>query len=193
MFSAQKVLDSVKSMQVADAPADLSHCQYLRHGAKLLGFKSYEDLKSYLDNPPMDRIGNICTGLMRKICEIRLPSFDSSYVRMTSYGDLSIGYESYWIGWDRRGREVRVPRAAYGKEAVVDFRNHFKRSLYVIESESELMAWRFNWQSDAVVPVELAQAHFKSIFIKQHLVEKNPPMDLVEKEIQGELKRRGLI
>ena len=61
------------------------------------------------------------------------------------------------------------------------------------ESESDLMAWRFNRKSDAFLPMVLAFAHIKSIFHKPQLVEKDSPMDLVDKEIQGVSIYRGLI
>jgi len=193
MFSAQQILDSVKSMKVADASADLSHCQYLRHSAQSLGFQSYEALKAYLESPPLDRVGKVYTELMRKVCALRLPNLDTPYVRMTSYGNFSIGYDSYWIGWDRYGREVRVPREGFDEDAVVNFRALFTNPLYVIESQTELLAWQFRWRSDAAIPVDLAKAYFGSLFNKQHLVAEDPPMNLVKKRIRKDLKRRGLI
>jgi hypothetical protein len=193
MFNAQQILDSVKSMKVAGSHTDLSHCQYLRHSARLLGFPSYEALKAYLESPPLDRAGKIYTGLMRKICSVRLPSIEKSYIRMTSYDDLSIGYDSYWIGWDRCGREVRVPREGFDKDSVINFRGFVQNPIYVVESERELWAWQFLWRSDAAIPVGLAKAHFGSFFNKKHLVAADPPIELIKKRIQKDMERRGLI
>lgn len=193
IFNAQQILDSVKSMKVANSPADLSHCQYLHHNAQLLGFPSYEALKTYLESPPLDRVGKIHTGLMRKICSVRLPSIDNSYIRMISYDDLSIGYDSYWIGWDRFGREVRVPREGFDKDSVINFRSVVRNPVYVVESERELLTWQFLWRSDAAIPAELAKARFRSLFNKKHLVVADPPIDLIKKRIQQDMERRGLI
>lgn len=193
MFSAQQVLDSVKSMQLADAPTEISHCQYLRYSAKRLGFNSYESLKSYLENPPSDRIGKVNTGLMRKVCSLRLPIAGNDYVYMTSFDLFSFGYYSQWIGWDCRGNEIRVPRTDCFRDRVVVYREHFPDPVYVIETMNELLCWQFLWQANAIIPYELAETAFKSLFNKKHRVAKTPPLDLVREKVQRELQGRGLI
>ena len=188
MFSAQQVLDSVKSMQLADAPTDLSHCQYLRYSAKKLGFNSYESLKTYLESPPRDRIGKVHTKLVQKICSLRLPVEDKDYVQMTSYGHFSFGYYSQWIGWDSRGNEIKVPRADCFRDRVVVYREHFPDPVYVIETMNELLSWQFLWQANAIIPYELAETAFKSLFNKERRVAKKPPIDLIKKNVQRELQ-----
>lgn len=193
VFSAQQVLDSFKSMQLADAPTGLSHCQYLRYSAKKLGFVSYESLKAYLESAPRDRIGKVNTRLMRKVCSLRLPIAERDYVYLTSYGHFSFGYYSQWIGWDCRGNEIRVPRADCFRDRVVVYREHFPDPVYVIETMNELLSWQFLWQANAIIPYELAEKAFKSLFNKKHRVAKTPPLDLVREKVQGELQDRGLI
>lgn len=193
VFSAQQVLDSFKSMQLADAPTDLSHCQYLRYSAQKLGFNSYESLKAYLESPPNDRAGKVRTELMRKICSVRLPEADKDYVYLISYGDFSLGYYSYWIGWDSQGNEIRVPRHVSFEDRVLEYRKHVSSPVYVIETKSELLSWQFFWKANAIIPYKLAETAFKSLFNKEHRVVKKPPLDLVRKKVQRELEDRGLI
>lgn len=193
MFGAKDILYSFKNMHLADAPADLSHCQYLKYSAQKLGFESYENFRSYLKSPPKDRIENVYTELMRKICAFRLPKEEKNYIFMTSYGVTSIGYDSYWIGWDNRGREVRVPRDSYFNNRFDELREKISGSIYVIETKTELLAWKFMWHSSAVVPYNLAKKNFGSLFDKEHLVAKEPPLHLVKKNTQRELKSLGLI
>lgn len=195
-FSAQQVLDSFKRMQLADAPPDISHCQYLRYSAQKLGFNSYESLKTYLESPPRDRIGKVNTGLMRKICSLRLPITEKDYVYLTSYGHFSFGYYSDWIGWDCRGNEIRVPRGDCFRDRVEAYREVFLDPVYVIETKSELLSWQFLWKANAIIPYELAETAFKSLFNKAHLVAKKTPIDLVRKKVRRELQEkqdRGLI
>lgn len=193
VFSAQQVLDSFKSMQLADAPTDLSHCQYLRYSAQKLGFNSYESLKAYLESPPNDRAGKVRTELMRKICSVRLPEADKDYVYLISYGDFSLGYYSYWIGWDSQGNEIRVPRHVSFEDRVLNHREYSSNPIYVIETSSELLSWQFLWKANAIIPYRLAETAFKALFNKEHLVAKKPPMELVKAKIQGELQSLGLI
>lgn len=189
MFGAQQVLDSVKSMQLADAPTDLSHCQYLRYSAQKLGFNSYESLKSYLQNPPRDRIGKVHTQLMRKVCSLRLPTAEKDYVYLTSYGHFSFGFYSQWIGWDCRGNEIRVPRADCFRDRIAAYREYFPDPVYVIETMNELLSWQFLWQANAIIPYELAETAFKSLFNKKHRVAKKPPIDLIKRNVQRELQK----
>jgi hypothetical protein len=193
MFNTKTILDAFKSMDVADAPENLCHSQYLEHCAKLLGYNNYKHFKSYLESPPEDRIGDVHTGLMRKICALRVPKPDVAHVRLKSYRDMSIGYDSYFIGWDKHGNEVRVPRLGHDKLAITDFRTYFELPLYVIETRRELLSWQFGWGSFAAVPEGLAREHFPSLFNKKHLVVEDPPIKKIKRKAREDLKRRGFI
>lgn len=61
----------------------------------------------------------------------------------------SVGYDSYFIGWDKRGHEVREPDTGHGKLAIMDFRKVFEEPLYVIETEAEFLSWQWKWGSFA--------------------------------------------
>ncbi|WP_095112946.1 hypothetical protein [Pseudomonas sp. Irchel 3H7] len=193
MFNTKTILDAFKSMEIIDAPENLCHTQYLEYCAKLLGYTSYKHFKSYLESPPEDRIGDVHTGLMRKICSMRTPKPDVSHVRLKSYRDMSIGYDSYFIGWDKRGNEVRVPTLGHDRLSITDFRSYFEVPLYVIETSNELLSWQFKWGSFAAVPEGLAREHFPSLFNKKHLVVEDPPIKKIKRKVREDLRRRGLI
>lgn len=191
-FSTASILSTFKSMEVANAPK-LKHTQYLNYCAQLLGYSDYNHFKGCLESAPSDRIGDFHTALMKKICALRVPKEDVDHVRFSHFDGTSIGFDSYFIGWDKRGNEVRVPRTGHCKLAIIDFRTYLDHPLYVIETEAEFSAWQWNWGSFAAVPVAMAKAHFGSIFNKQHLVVENPPLDLIKRNIRHKQKRSGLI
>jgi hypothetical protein len=87
--------------------------------------------------------------------------------------------QSSWIGWDKNGDEVRVPRRLDGAGTVPSLRSQSESPIYVIERDTELLAWRAHWGSTAIVPEDLAKEHFGSLFDRGHLVASEPPMDLV--------------
>jgi hypothetical protein len=45
-----------------------------------------------------------------------------------------------------------------------------------VESDKELLAWRYNWLSTAFIPEQLARRFFPFAFNKDFMVEKNPPL-----------------
>jgi len=46
MFNTKTILDAFKSMDVADAPENLCHSQYLEHCAKLLGYNTTTNISN---------------------------------------------------------------------------------------------------------------------------------------------------
>lgn len=194
LFSANEVIDSLKNMELADAPDYLSHCQYLKYKAEALGFPSYESFKAYLENPPQDRIEKIHTELMRKICSVRIPKEDKCYVQMISFDDNTLGFQSYWIGWDSQGNEVRVPRGDYFiSDEIKQYREHYSDPVYVVETKIELVLWQFLWRANAIIPYELAEKTFKSLFNQKCFVAQDPPMDLINNKVHKKLKGSGLV
>jgi hypothetical protein len=185
VFSYQDVVNGLKSLSEAvDTPANLSHCQALEFQARKLGFKSFHHFRESLNGIPQDSFAAISLGLMRRICEKRLPSLNnSSYYEFVPLPN-GVGYYSHWIGWDKFGEEVRVPRPLEGKTSVKKMREAVEHPIYVLESERELIAWQAVWRSTAYVPEELAKANFPKSFNKQHLVSENPPLDLIKRKIR---------
>jgi len=82
---------------------------------------------------------------MRRIAARRVQMQACSYYEFLAFEDGGHGFYSHWIGWDRHGDEVRVPRPYCGTD------EHLRRfvdfPVYVVESERELLAWRYNWRS----------------------------------------------
>jgi hypothetical protein len=82
----------------------------------------------------------------------------------------SISYESYFIGWDKHGNEVCASDPGHGRLVIIDFRTTFDDPLYLIETDAELLAWKWSWGSLAAVPVAMAKKHFPLLFLKDHPV-----------------------
>jgi hypothetical protein len=180
MFSTQEVVSAVKNLTIADCGLDdLSHCQLLEAKARKLGFESFHHLRTWLSSTPSDRIGNYSLALMRKICAMRLPTLQCSYYEFMILPNNGVGYYSCWIGWDRCGEEVRVPRPLAGLSTVYGLRKIAEHPIHVVESVKELGAWRYNWLSTALVPEELAKSNFPMAFNKQMLVEQSPTLDKI--------------
>lgn len=178
MFNYKHVIDSVKALAFnCKTDNKLSHCQLLDFQAKRLGFQSYHHLRETLRHLPQDSFAGLSIGLMRRICEMRVPR-----ARSNAYFEFlplpnGVGYYSYWIGWDTNGEEVRVPRPLDGRSAVNRLREIVNYPIYVIESDSELAAWQHVWKSTAYIPEELARKHFPKCFNKRHLIADPPPSD----------------
>lgn len=86
-----------------------------------------------------------------------------------------------------------MPKPGYEQLAIMDFRAFYEEPLYVIETGAELSAWRWNWGSFAAVPVALAKANFPSLFLKEHLVVTDPPLQKIKRRIRRAQKKSGLI
>lgn len=182
MFQYQELVDAVKSLASAENDSDLSHCQQLEACVRRLGFDNYHHFRQSLKHQPSDRIGNISLRLMRKICERRIPSFDCPYFEFRVLPRRGVGFHSGWIGWDKSGGEVRVPRPLDGRATAGPLRKAVRQPVYVIESDKEAAAWRHLWQSSALFPEDLAKRIFPLSFQKKHLVVPDPPYDRIKAE-----------
>lgn len=192
MFTAEFILSSFKSMEVADVPEYLTHAQTLDFKAKLLGFAHYHHLKTNLEKAPADRAAHIHDALMQKICAARLPYPESSHVRMVVHDDQDVGFDSYWIGWDAQGDEVRQARTGFGRSRIEAFRARNQQPLYLLNDGYELIAWLERWHSFAAVPVDVAKVYFPDMFDQKHLLAENPPYDLIDEKVKADMLRRGL-
>jgi hypothetical protein len=175
MFQVSEVIDAVKNLASTDPQHDRSHCQALEFHAKQLGFQSFHHLKRSLKRLPSDRIDEVSLKLMRQISLRRIPSLDCDYFEFMA-ADGNFGFYSYWIGWNKRGEEVRVPRPLTGPATAAGLRKNADFPIYVVESDKELLAWRYNWLSTALIPEQLARRFFPFSFNKVFMVEKNPPL-----------------
>lgn len=180
MFSTQEVVDTLKDATFDQESIDgFSHCQLLEAKAKQLGFESYHQLRTWLTSTPEELLEEYSLGLMRKICAKRLPIMDSTYYEFMVLPDGGIGFYSYFIGWDNRAEEVRVPRPLHGLPTAIGLRKAIKHPIYVVESTKELSAWHWSWHATALVPEALAKDAFSHCFNKRHLVDANPPLHLI--------------
>lgn len=186
MFKYEDVVLALKSLASAeDTPQTLPHCQKIEFQSRKLGFQSYHHFLHSLKQLPPDSFASLSLGLMRRICAKRLPTKeDCPYFEFVPL-QKGVGYYSYWIGWDKNGDEVRVPRPLAGMSSVRGLRRAVDFPIYVVESERELLAWSQVWRSSAYLPEDLAKKHFAKSFEKRHLVVEDPPMDLVEKKAGG--------
>lgn len=183
MFQYADVVNGLKSLTTAlDTPTGLSRCQRLEFQARALGFQNYHHFRRTLSQLPTDSLAAVSLGLMRRICEKRLPQSPNS--RYYEFVPLprGMGYYSRWIGWDENGHEVREPRPLEGVHSVEWLRGVADFPVYVVESERELIAWRQVWRSTAYLPETLARRHFSTCFDKRRLVAERPPMELIKRK-----------
>ncbi|ABC33014.1 hypothetical protein HCH_06369 [Hahella chejuensis KCTC 2396] len=181
MFAFQDCITSIKYLaKISDYEG--THCQKIDKCCQEYGFNHYNDLRSGLPELPTDRFANISLTLMRKYCAAVKPNLDTAYYEFHATPGpkiAKIAFYSYWIGWDKKGREVREPLALDGKESVDGLRELLKRPVYVVENSQQLTAWLCNWYGVALVSEELAHDSFREKFDRQRLVDENVNMALV--------------
>lgn len=183
MFSTQEVVDALKGATFdRESIQGLSHCQLLETKARQLGFESYHHFRTWLTDSSAELLEEYSLGLMRKICELRLPTLDCAYYEFMMLPNQGVGFYSYFIGWDKHAQEVRVPRPLHGLPTAIGLRKLAKHPIYVIESSKELVAWQWNWHATALMPKALAKEAFPHCFNKRHLVDANPPLHLINGE-----------
>ena len=183
MFALQEVIDAVKDLASADLKSDLSHCQLLNARVRELGYQSFHHFRETLRHIPPDRFGNVSLQLMRQVCAARIPTLDCAYYEFQVLPRHGVGFYSHWIGWDKHGDEVRVPRPLIGTPTASGLRRIADYPIYVVESEKELLVWKDIWRSTALVPENIAKSSFPLAFKKEHLVEKNPPLERIRAQV----------
>lgn len=182
MFSSQMLISSLKRLAAKDENLpSLSHQQRLNHHARRVGFLNYEHYQKHLKNPPNNSLDNLSLRLVEYFCSTKLPSLNCPYYEFTPDRG-SVIYYSYWIGYDKNGEEVRIPRPLEGRDSVMMLRKHQQHPVYVVESEQELLTWLFRWNSKAYIPEKLAHKFFPRCFNKHHLVERDFDREMVIKK-----------
>lgn len=167
MFKYDEILKAVKSLAANDPIGGFSHCQILEIKIRQLGFQSAHHMRETLKHLSPARFPSVSVSLMRKICERRLPSLDCEYFEFMMLPKGGVGFYSEWAGWDRNGDEVRVPRPLDGISTTQGLRKLAKYPIYVAESQKEVTAWRYNWQSTTLIPGQLARETFPLSFSKR--------------------------
>lgn len=180
MFTFKDVIDQFKcSTLTSTTESELRHCQILDLRAKSLGFRDYFDLRSQLKDAPSADLERVSLKLMRGICATRVPPTEEFAYFELQLLPTGMGYYSQWIGWDKYGNEVRVPRPLSAKTSVTKLRNLASSPVYVIESEPEFFAWRTMWKSTAYVREDIARVRLPSLFGKSHMICEDVSTELI--------------
>lgn len=108
---------------------------------------------------------------------MRLSDPGSLYYDFTAEFD-SVSFVSEYLGYDKDGNEVRVPRLVTGDLKALQMLRSVG-PLYVIANASELITWRWFWRGPAYLPGELAKAYFPTCFNREHHVVERPCLELV--------------
>jgi|SRR5471032_148172 len=182
MFSLKTVLKAFKYRE-DQSNSRLGHCKALELRALALGYQSYYHFKETLTGLPKDEFGKVSLRVMRKVCGNRMPLQSCAYYEFHSLPGKATGFYSHWIGWDDEGEEVRAPRPLNGTSTAKGLRNAMSAPVYVVETISELNAWRHIWHSTALVPEALAKEFFVKAFDKERFVSSNPPIDIIRNKI----------
>lgn len=179
MYSRHQLLLAFKRLaSVEDSPSNKSHCQRLNYHAERLGFQTFEHYRRWLKSAPEKSLGKLSIGLMEHVCATKLPSLDEPYFEFTPMPE-GFSYYTHWIGWDKCGNEVRVPRPLNAQDSVPQLRKLLDYPIYVIESVHELLAWQYRWKSTGYIPESIARDFFASFFKKDHLVDPNVSTELI--------------
>ncbi|MBB3105351.1 hypothetical protein [Azomonas macrocytogenes] len=142
----------------------MSYSERLDFHAKEIGFNNYQHFLLSLAKLSDDRIGKINTRLMRLACARALPRPSRHYYEFIAHKDRRMRFYSHWLGWDKRGQEVRVPRLMNAPYRVPDLRERLDAPVYVIETHAQLLAWRHKWQGMAYIAQQLAELELRPAF-----------------------------
>ncbi len=178
MFAYKECLESLKYLAKTSIHTNLSYCQRLSVHSREFGFNDYHHFQSKMPRLPTDQFGKVSLRLMRRYCETARPSLDTSYCELHAKEGLNIAFYSYWIGWDKGGREVREPRPLDGKKSIDGIRSSLGGPVYVVENERQFIAWFLNWYGAALVPEDLAKNYFPEKFNRRRLVCDDADLDL---------------
>jgi hypothetical protein len=183
MYSRNQLVSALKSLaSVDDSLPDKSYNQLLNYHAQRLQFQSYEHFRRYVNSAPSVALGNLSTKLMERVCASKLPSFNEPYYEFTPFPG-GLGYYSHWIGWDKNGNEVRVPRPLDAQHSVPAVRKLLKKTIYVIENKSEILPWQYLWRAPAYISHSIATEFYPRFFSQEHLVDPDVPRKLVQLRI----------
>ncbi len=193
MLSNKECVDYLKGLAKVLDYENKTHCQKLDICSREFGFNNFYDFKHNLPNLSSTRGEEITCKLMQRYCQIALPNPNIDYYAFTVYKSdfRQVSYFSHWIGWDKRGKEVREPSLINAELMVNSLRNssRFTDPVYIVENEREFSIWRLSWYGTAFIPKDLAEENFRSCFDKEWRVCKNVNMKLVERQNAIELHR----
>lgn len=191
MYTSQQLINAVKSLADVDGSGSgFSYCQLLDFHAQSLNFQNFRHYRQWVKSAPETSLLNLSTRLRERVCATKLPTLDEPYVEFTPL-PTGIGYYSYWIGWDKHGEEVRIPRPLDAQHSVPRLRKLKLHPVYVVESPEELISWQYRWKAPAYIPEKLAQEFYPCCFEKRHLVDPNVPTEVVKRRVQERASQQG--
>lgn len=183
MSASVGCIENFKNLVRRSPPQGRSYSERMDFHAKEIGFNSYQHFLLSLAKLSDDRIGKIDTKLMRMACARAMPKSSQAYFEFIAHKDRRMRFYSHWIGWDKRGQEVRVPSLMNASFRVPNLRERLDAPVYVIETRTQLRAWRYKWQGMAYVVQELAERELDPAFDRERDVVpgiRNDEIDLEE-------------
>lgn len=161
---AAQCIDDLKGLARISVIGEYSYCQRLTHLSKEFGFNNFHHFRKVVEHLSEDLIGNISTTLMRRYCEVAQPKPGIAYFEFLSVNnDTRLRFYSQWAGWDECGQEVRVPRSLNG-ESAPRLRKSLNKTVYIVENDRQLIAWRHRWHGLCYISEELCKNHMKEAF-----------------------------
>lgn len=161
---AAQCIDDLKGLARISVIGEYSYCQRLTHLSKEFGFNNFHHFRKVVEHLSEDLIGNISTTLMRRYCEVAQPKPGIAYFEFLSVNnDTRLSFYSQWAGWDEFGQEVRVPRSLNG-ESAPRLRKSLNKTVYIVENDRQLIAWRHRWHGLCYISEELCKNHMKEAF-----------------------------
>jgi|CXWL01.2.fsa_nt_gi hypothetical protein len=168
--NAAQCLDDLKLLAKVSVIGEYTYCQRLTHLSKEFGFNNLHHFQKVVNHLSDDMIANISTTLMRRYCEIAQPKPGIAYYEFLSVNnDTRLRFYSQWAGWDVFGQEVRVPRSLKGDSAP-RLRKSLSKTVYIVENDRQLLAWRHRWHGLCYVPKDLCQKHMSEAFERKNAV-----------------------
>ena len=175
MFEYQECEESLKYLARNSEFQDASYCQRLDLCSREFGFNNFQHFRKAVPKLPEDKLGKVYLRLMRTFCQSTRPELDSDYYEFylrkgLKTDGLKRTFYSKWIGWDRFGREVRVPRPIPAKRCIDAIRDASAVPVYVIDNERQLLSWLGAWYGTALIAGTLAKTYFPSTFERHRRV-----------------------
>ncbi|WP_455913919.1 hypothetical protein [Pseudomonas syringae] len=167
---AAQCIDDLKGLARISVIGEYSYCQRLTHLSKEFGFNNFHHFREVVEHLSEDLIGNISTTLMRRYCEVAQPKPGIAYFEFLSVNnDTRLRFYSQWAGWDEFGQEVRVPRSLNG-ESAPRLRKSLNKTVYIVENDRQLIAWRHRWHGLCYISEELCKNHMKEAFERNNAI-----------------------
>lgn len=210
MFTVEYLCNAVKDVAKSRNNAPETHCQILSIVSREIGFQSYHHMRTSLEGSTKDKQTAGVIKALRKLCALRRHSPTQIYYEFNYRQNEVLNYESYWVGWDINGKEVRLPTrsslcptlddAIIGWEddgteirlpdhtssihqKLEDFRRMVKCPIYVLETIDEVLMWRLNmkWRGVALISEPIAKEVFSTVFnLESTCVQGPPPANVAE-------------